>query len=242
MSDKWARILGIVVLVALAWIGFYWWMSPGAPKISFDAGGPSSAVAKAPPPQPKPKPTLVDLPRPQPRRDASAPSTSTPQPIREPRLAPDPAPPTTAPPVNPPPAVVPPRFNEYKVKVGDTLAGIATMELGNSKFTDAIRRANPFKDLEKLKVGDMIRIPQDPTNIQGKPSSTAPPPEPPADRREETIEYTVQAGDTLSKIAKDLYGSAVYKELILQANKDKLPKNGDALKVGQKLKIPPKPR
>ncbi len=49
--------------------------------------------------------------------------------------------------------------------------------------------------------------------------------------------YTVQAGDTLSKIAKDQLGSANAYMRIFEANKDQL-SDPDKIKPGQVLKIP----
>lgn len=50
--------------------------------------------------------------------------------------------------------------------------------------------------------------------------------------------YTVKAGDTLSKIAKELLGDAnAYKE-IFKANRDQL-SDDDKIEPGQVLKIPP---
>ena len=49
--------------------------------------------------------------------------------------------------------------------------------------------------------------------------------------------YTVQAGDTLSKIAKEKLGSASAYVKIFEANKDLLT-DPDKIKVGQVLKIP----
>ena len=49
--------------------------------------------------------------------------------------------------------------------------------------------------------------------------------------------YTVQAGDTLSKIAKEHYGNANEYMKIFNANKDQL-SDPDKIKPGQVLKIP----
>lgn len=49
--------------------------------------------------------------------------------------------------------------------------------------------------------------------------------------------YTVQAGDTLSKIAKQFYGNANDYNRIFEANRDKL-ENPDKIRVGQQLVIP----
>jgi LysM repeat protein len=72
-------------------------------------------------------------------------------------------------------------------------------------------------------------------------SSLAPPP-PPEPVAAEPIEaasrsYRVQAGDTLSKIAKQFYGSANEYPKIFEANRDKL-SNPDKIQVGQELVIP----
>ena len=49
--------------------------------------------------------------------------------------------------------------------------------------------------------------------------------------------YTVKAGDTLSKIAKDQLGNANAYMKIFEANKDQL-SDPDKIKPGQVLKIP----
>lgn len=67
------------------------------------------------------------------------------------------------------------------------------------------------------------------SDVEGGSSSTAPPP---ADRT-----YTVVKGDTLSKIAKQFYGSAGQWKRIYEANKDVI-KNPDLIYPGQTFKIP----
>ena len=71
------------------------------------------------------------------------------------------------------------------------------------------------------------------SDVKSGSSSTAPSPAAPA--KEET--YVVVAGDSLSKIAKRLYGDANKWRQIHEANKD-LIKNPDLIHPGQKLKIP----
>jgi nucleoid-associated protein YgaU len=71
------------------------------------------------------------------------------------------------------------------------------------------------------------------SDVKSGSSSTAPSPAPSA--TEET--YVVAAGDSLSKIAKRLYGDANKWRQIYEANKD-LIKNPDLIHPGQKLKIP----
>jgi nucleoid-associated protein YgaU len=50
--------------------------------------------------------------------------------------------------------------------------------------------------------------------------------------------YTVQAGDTLSKISRQFYGNANEYMRIFYANRDKL-RDPDKIQVGQDLTIPP---
>ncbi len=64
-------------------------------------------------------------------------------------------------------------------------------------------------------------------------SSSAPAPKDQAVTRT----YTVVAGDSLSKIAKKIYGSANRWKEIWEANKDQI-KNPDLIHPGQILKIP----
>jgi nucleoid-associated protein YgaU len=64
------------------------------------------------------------------------------------------------------------------------------------------------------------------SNVEGGSSSTA------------TKIHEVQAGDTLSKIAKKEYGDASQWPKIFEANKDIL-KDPNKIFPGQKLKIPP---
>jgi len=52
--------------------------------------------------------------------------------------------------------------------------------------------------------------------------------------------YKVKAGDTLSLIAKKIYGDESQYKKIYQANKDLIGPDPDKIKVGQELNIPPK--
>ena len=52
--------------------------------------------------------------------------------------------------------------------------------------------------------------------------------------------YTVKEGDTLSVIAKKIYGDESDYQKIYDANKDLIGPNPDLIKPGQELTIPPK--
>lgn len=127
----------------------------------------------------------------------------------------------------------------YTVKPGDTLAGISKEVYGDSNKWKLIQDANKDKisDPKKLKVGMVLTIPPaggtshhgaEPAGM-GQTESAA---------GGEGSYYTVQKGDTLSKIAKHFYGDANKYRLIQEANKDKLPTKDTTLKIGWRLFIP----
>jgi nucleoid-associated protein YgaU len=93
------------------------------------------------------------------------------------------------------------------------LKGVAPSLEAANKVWDEIKRINP-------KLDDIVaEFPVDPYKV-------APP-----------RLYTVQAGDTLSKISKQFYGNAGSYKRIFDANRDQLA-DPDQIKVGQQLKIP----
>ncbi len=128
-------------------------------------------------------------------------------------------------------------FRWVTVQSGDTFARIAERELGSKNLANAVSRANPLKDPTRLRVGDKVKVPIDPSNPQGRPDPTPPQPGQPEGK---VIEYTVKPGDTLSGIAQEFYGSVRYIDFIYQSNRDRL-RSKDDLKLGQVLRLPPKP-
>lgn len=215
MSDTTGRIFGALAALAALWVIVYWWWEPSRPKISLDATAPASAgtISFDPGPPPAARPT-ADAP----------PIITAPSHI----------------------AVIPPRFRDYTIRKGDTFESIAQQEMGSRKYADALRSANALMDPQHPKPGRTLRIPLDPTNIQGKPVAEAPPAAPAASLTtpapdSQATEYTVKSGDSLSAIAKAHYGSTRFKDLIYEANKDRLASEDD-LREGQKLRLPPKPK
>jgi len=97
------------------------------------------------------------------------------------------------------------------------LQGAAGSEAIKNRVWDQIKLVNPAAD------DILCDLTVDP--------SLAPAPSP----RAKT--YTVAAGDSLSKIAKNFYGNPGQYMKIFEANKDKL-SDPDKIKVGQELVIP----
>lgn len=145
-----------------------------------------------------------------------------------------PAPVTVAAP-SPSVAVVPPQFREHTVAEGETLADISRLYFETPDHVEAISRSNPLASLTPLRPGRVIRVPLDPLNMQGLPVAAATPQPPPALR-----EYVVRPGDSLTKIAFEQYGEARHAAHIFAANRDVL-KSEDAVRAGQRLRLPPLP-
>lgn len=163
-----------------------------------------------------------------------------------PRITFDPMPgPADVSPVVPPAGdgvrIVPPEFREYTLIDGDTLESIARREYGDASLWSAIARANPLRDAQRLRAGDVIRLPLDPGNIQGVAiDASGERTSPPAPAEPAYVEYLVKSGDTLSEIAQSYYGSFRYASLILEANPGTI-SSADDLRVGQTLRLPAVP-
>ena len=134
------------------------------------------------------------------------------------------------------------RFEELKTKYQTVLKAVQekNVRLANLHLQDNklfVRGAAPSQAV-KIHIWDLIKIinpkyddiAADITVDESlAPKPATPPPVPKT--------YTVQAGDTLSKISKQFYGDAGKYMKIFEANRDKL-SNPDLIKVGQVLTIP----
>ncbi|MDX2132532.1 MAG: LysM peptidoglycan-binding domain-containing protein [Planctomycetota bacterium] len=232
LRDAAPKFAAGLALLAILWIVVYWsW--PAEPPVTFaqEPAPEDDRTGGGLPPEPREAgPGLTPAPTPPP---APAPEEVQPE---------KPAPPTPAPQKPAPPAVRAPEFDDYVIREGDTLASIARRRYGRSELAEAIARANPLMDPNRLKVGRTIRVPRDPSNVQGEPlpgqPDPSPTPTPPPAGAERT--YVVKSGDTLSGIAKSVYGDPRLAGVIFDANRDVLD-DEHSLKIGQTLRIPPRP-
>ncbi|MFO0833276.1 MAG: LysM peptidoglycan-binding domain-containing protein [Phycisphaerales bacterium] len=223
MQDSTGRIVvGLLAMVAV-WIGVYWWW-PVDPPVSFAQS----------------HNTQQSLAEPQPHEGTpgSPSATLAQQPLRE-----------VAPPTTPrQPGVIAPVFVEHTIGVGETLESISRTYYGTPDHASAILAANPTKNPPDLRPGRVINIPRDPTNVQGIPVKGAPQtpareipaPQLPVTNAPPAGEYVVQQGDMLGRISSKVYGSSKYATFLFESNKDTL-KSPNSLRVGQRLRIPPKP-
>ena len=110
-----------------------------------------------------------------------------------------------------------------------TLTGLAVNRAEASKIVMAVGNTEGI-----TKVDNQMRVP-----LSSLPPTVAPPATPDADADEEAVVfYPVAKGDTLSGIAKRLYGDANKYMKIFEANKPML-SHPDKIYPGQMLRIPP---
>lgn len=242
MESGSTRVMAALGCLAVVWIATYWLYEPGGR----DSQGLAPLPQMGDTPLPAARSGLPAAPRageqgppsrPLPQPEVAKPEPTPAAPVAQPTPAPAPAPAATG--------VIPPQFDDYTVKAGETFETIAKAKYGSSKLSTVIMHANPMKDPKRLRPGDVVRLPRDPNNIQGKPAaagsgsggagsgSGASP-------AAAMAEYVVQEGDTLSGIAKAVWGSSKEWRRILEANRGVLPSE-DKIRVGMKLRIPPRP-
>ncbi|WP_242920958.1 LysM peptidoglycan-binding domain-containing protein [Pontibacter liquoris] len=94
---------------------------------------------------------------------------------------------------------------------------------------------------EPVKTGNPNISPQKGTATSGQmPGQTAQSMPSTADTSAHNDVYTVQSGDSLSKIAKKLYGDANSWHKLYDANKQTIGDNPDLIRPGQRLDVPRK--
>jgi len=154
----------------------------------------------------------------------------------------DPDTPANAQPAEPASKPRRPATTEYTIQSGDTFSSIAKQLYGDEKKWTAIAQANPLVDPARLKVGQTIRLPdleayakQRDEQLEAIKQAVSKP----AGGEAKTV--VVQPGDTLSHIARRVYGNGNLWSVIFQANQNQMA-TPDKLQVGMKLVVPPKPK
>jgi nucleoid-associated protein YgaU len=122
----------------------------------------------------------------------------------------------------------------YTVKAGETYSSIAIdLYDDESRWAD-IAQANPLIDPTRLRVGQVLRLP-DNRHILSEEE-----PVPPGPGGIQT--YTIRPGDNLSTVAQTFYGDPTLWRTIYNFNRDKIGENPNAIQAGMTLKVPPSVR
>lgn len=132
----------------------------------------------------------------------------------------------------------------HLVAAGDTFGKLAKQYHTTIK---SIAAANPGVDSSHLKLKQKLNIPGGTTATETTTGVTATTTTPPATRPHVTAggaapggKYTVQKGDTLTKIAVKVYGNKKYAARIARVNRAQLHGDPNSIEVGQVLNLPAK--
>ena len=123
----------------------------------------------------------------------------------------------------------------YTIQAGDTFSSLAQRYYGNERRWVAIAQANPTVDPNRLSTGDEIRLP-DPSSLSPVDADEAP------SAPQEAVRYEVQAGDTLSDVARQYYNDPTRWRVIYQANRERIGDNPNRIRAGMELVVPPAPQ
>lgn len=134
-------------------------------------------------------------------------------------------------------------YKSYTIRSGDTFSSIAEEYLGSENLWVKIAEANPQVDPNRLRVGQVIKLPITGSTLSSGQAST------PATAgaggtpgtlgAPGTTAYVVQPGDTLSSIARRFYQSPDLWWVIYNANREAIGGDPDHLMAGVSLRIPP---
>lgn len=130
----------------------------------------------------------------------------------------------------------PPTTFEYVVQAGDTMSSIAEEWFGDKNKWSMIAKENPLVDPSTLHIGQKLRLPPkdaQPTKVKEQVAASG---------ASGPGTYVVRSGDTLAKIAREVYDDVSKWKTIYDANKSVIGDDPASLKAGMKLKIPEQPK
>jgi len=129
----------------------------------------------------------------------------------------------------------------HRVQPGDSLASLAQTYYGNAKYAKFLAESNPgIADPAKLALGQTVKIPPLPADIDSKLANAAPAKTttPATTTAGGKRTYKVKAGDSFYRIAKDQLGNAERWTELLALNKTLVHGDPTALQPGQTLVLP----
>ena len=155
---------------------------------------------------------------------------------------------TVKPPV---PATAAPTGKTYTIKAGDSFSSIATAVFGAEKHWIDIADANPGIDPKKVRVGQVINLPEIdkdekpavvPAVTPGTPAVKPEPAKPAAPAADDAKLHEVKAGENLSNISRRYFNTPDHWRHIYLTNRELIGGDPSKLQAGTKLKIttPPK--
>ena len=179
-----------------------------------------------------------DPPKPTPLTPAESSALGSPTPA-SPVAASKPQP--TASPVDSKSELAKAAVDTHRVQPGDSLASLAQTYYGNAKYAKFLAESNPgITDPAKLALGQTVKIPPLPADIDSKLANAAPAKTttPATTTTGGKRTYKVKSGDSFYRIAKDQLGNAERWKELLALNKTLVHGDPTALQPGQTLVLP----
>jgi nucleoid-associated protein YgaU len=137
-----------------------------------------------------------------------------------------------------------PSARSYTVQAGDNLAKIAESVYGSQRYWKNIVDANPGIDASRLKIGQVLNLPE--ISTRATEAGRADPARNPSSASELAVDartqYRVQAGDSLFRISVKLYGKGDRVERLYELNRTAIGPDPARLKVGMVLQLPEPPK
>ena len=214
------------------------------PTPTIDPTSTASASPEAPTTVTRPPtiPMIDPLPTTQPTRTqvASTPTidpTPTPAPLYASAAPPPPASVSPAIPDSSSPAA-PNTPRTHRIAAGESFYSIAQAVYGNGKYYKLILAANPKVDPHRLRIGQILVIPElnDADRAPARNSASVAPA-----AIDSSTQYVVASGDTLESISRKLYGTPAMIAKLYQMNRSVIGSDENVLKIGWVLKLPEAP-
>lgn len=127
------------------------------------------------------------------------------------------------------------QVTNFNVVIADGVATLTGLAVNRAEASKIVMAVGNTKGISK--VDNKMRVPL--SSLPAPPPAAAPADDADADE-EAVVFYPVEKGDTLSAIAKRLYGDANKYPMIFEANRPML-SHPDKIYPGQVLRIPPQP-
>jgi len=130
----------------------------------------------------------------------------------------------------------------YTVAAGDSFYTISQKVFGNTRQVTAIQKANPGVNPSRLRVGQILKMPEAVPAPVAPSTPTAhgvaPAPTDSGSSLAAGRTYKVQPGDNLNKISVKFYGNTKMAQKIFELNKSVIGSSPSSLRAGVTLRLP----
>jgi nucleoid-associated protein YgaU len=142
--------------------------------------------------------------------------------------------------ITPPSTATPGTPRTHRVTSGESPYSISEEVYGNGMYYKNILAANPGIDPHRLRIGQVLNIPEL-SDSQKNPASPTGTGTDASAKVDPSSAYQVASGDTLERISRKLYGTPGMIDKLYEMNKTLIGPDENVLKVGWVLRLPQPP-